>query len=109
MLLLMPGWAPGAEVGCYAGVILRPDQHVASFLMAGCKTAGCILTGATLGGIVVCSRSPGCARPLAFLHLQRAVQSSLADASMPGLHSKEDYIVPTLGVQGRQGAFRAPA
>ena len=26
---------------------------MASFLMAGFKTAGCILTGATLGGIVV--------------------------------------------------------
>ncbi len=36
-----------------AGVILRQDQHVASFLMAGFKTAGCILTGAALAGIVV--------------------------------------------------------
>ena len=37
-----------------AGVILRQDQHVASFLMAGFKTAGCILTGAAMAGIVVC-------------------------------------------------------
>ena len=57
MPVLVPALAPGAEAGCNAGVILRPDQHVASFLMAGCKTAGCILTGATLGGIVVRRRS----------------------------------------------------
>ena len=37
----------------YIGVILRQDQHIASFLSAACKTAGCIMAGATAAGVVV--------------------------------------------------------
>ena len=109
MLLLVPGWAPGAEWGRCAGVILRQDQHVASFLMAGCKTAGCILTGATLGGIVVRSRSTHCARKLAFLHLQRPAPSSRADACMLGLHPrKRGVVAPCIRRAKTKGGLPSP-
>ncbi|BDA49627.1 hypothetical protein COCOBI_14-2470 [Coccomyxa sp. Obi] len=42
-----------ASIFFFIGIILRQDQHVASFLISATKTAGCLFAGATIAGIVL--------------------------------------------------------
>ena len=42
-----------ANIFYYVGVVIRQDLHIASYLLAGAKTAGCVLVSSTAAGIVV--------------------------------------------------------
>ena len=52
-----------ASIFYYIGVVIRQDLHVGSYLNAGAKTAGCVIVGSTIAGIVVCATCafPNCA------------------------------------------------
>lgn len=80
----------------YVGIIVRTSVHVASYLQAGAKTAGCILAGSIAAGVAVqilLQSISDCKCPVCCAELPSPNQRSLQSA--PYLFLPDSFGVPS--------------